>query len=272
MATDVGDQIRLSFTLTGPDGSPVSSSSMKLTITLPDQVTTVVAEPLAAVSPGLYQYDYLTTQAGRHAAQWLGTGTNPGAQVEVFDVVDVAPRYMISLASAKEKLRMTDDTSDEDLRGYIESATAVVERVKGEAMVRRSFTEEREVRNGRLALSWVPDVVLTSIVSIDESITWDVSGLHVNPDTGVVSNPISGGFLQLGGRVQITYTAGHTVIPANCLEAARIIIKHLWQTNRGSKGTPRSGGMEDTGMVPGFAFAVPNRALELLGSGLPGFA
>lgn len=273
MATDVGDLHRLLFSITTPDGTPASSDAMTLTITLPD-ASTDGPHTITATTVGQYQYDYLATQPGRHMARWVGTGTNPAANVEAFDVVDIAPRYMVSIESTKKQLNITDDSADEELRGYIESATAVVERVTGEAMVQRSFTEEHEITGsgGRMALSWTPVVSLISVILIDNSVTWDPASLHVNKTTGVVSTTYLSGLLQLAGRIEVIYIAGHTVIPANCLLAGRIIIKHLWQTNRGSKGTPRSGGMEDTGMVPGFAFAVPNRALELLGNGLPGFA
>jgi hypothetical protein len=269
--TDVGDLRRLTFALNAPGGWPASSDSMTLTITQPD-ATAVMVSPVVAVEAGRYQYDFLATQPGRHVARWVGTGANPGATVEAFDVIEVSPYYMFSVQSAKNQLRITDDSADEELREYIAATTYVVERIKGEAMVRRSFTEEHEISatTGRAALSWTPVVSLTSVTLIDSSVTWDPSSLHVNSETGVVSTTGISGLLQLAGRMQFVYVAGHSVIPANRLLAGRIILKHLWQTNRGTKGAPRSG--DDTAMVPGIGYAIPNRALELLGSGLPGFA
>jgi hypothetical protein len=270
----MGDIYRTSFTLTSPWGGLVNADTMTLTITLPDS-TTVTVSPVTPQSTGQYQYDYLTTQPGRHVARWVGTGTNPGAHVESFDVLDALPRYIISMADAKQQLNIpsTDTSSDDELRGYIEAATDVVERVRGEAMVLRTFTEEHEIMNtGRMSLSRTPVVSLISVVSIDGWITWNVNSLHVNTKTGVVSTALYTGLLQLYGRVQVTYTAGYTVIPATFQLAGQMIVSHLWQTRRGNKGAPRAGGVDDTSMVPGFAFAVPNRALELLGAGMPGFA
>jgi hypothetical protein len=61
------------------------------------------------------------------------------------------------------------------------------------------------------------------------------------------------------------------VIRATDSLAAQIIIEHLWQTRRGARGGPRPGGM-DTTLVHGLGFAIPNAALELLGTGIPGMA
>lgn len=274
MAIDVGDLYRTSMTLTSPSGGLVNAGTMSLTITLPD-ATTFPVSPVTPMTTGQYQYDYQTTQPGRHVARWVGTGANPGAYVEAFDVLDATPRYIISLADAKQQVNISDTSADDELRGYIESATDVVERVRGEAMVRRTFIEEHEVTyaGGRMALSWTPVVSLVSVVMIDGWVTWDVSRLHVNSTTGVVSTTFQSGLFQLFGRLAVTYVAGYQVIPASFQLAGAIIVNHLWQTQRGNRGAPRvGGGISDTTMVPGFAFAVPNRALELLGTGMPGFA
>lgn len=274
MATDLGDLYRTSMTLTSPSGGLVNAGTMTLTITLPDASTFPVT-PVTPTTTGQYQYDYQTVQTGRHVARWLGTGANPGAYVEAFDVLDSTPRYMISMADAKQQLNITDTASDDELRAYLEAATDVVERVRGEAMVRRTFIEEHEVMyaGGRMALSWTPVVSLTSVVMIDGWVTWDVSRLHLNQTTGVVSTTFQSGLFQLFGRLAVTYVAGYQVIPASFQLAASMIVNHLWQTQRGNRGAPRvGGGISDTTMVPGFAFAVPSRALELLGTGMPGFA
>lgn len=276
MAIDVGDLYRTSMTLTSPSGGLVNAGTMSLTITLPDASAFPVS-PVTPVTTGQYQYDYQTTQPGRHIARWVGTGANPGAYVEAFDVLDSTPRYMVSMADTKNQLNipLADTSLDDELRVYLEAATDVVERVRGEAMVRRTFIEEHEVTyaGGRMALSWTPVVSLTSVVMIDGWVTWDVSRLHLNPATGVVSTTFQSGLFQLFGRLAVTYVAGYQVIPASFQLASSMIVNHLWQTQRGNRGAPRvGGGLSDTTMVPGFAFAVPNRALELLGTGMPGFA
>jgi hypothetical protein len=76
--------------------------------------------------------------------------------------------------------------------------------------------------------------------------------------------------LALTGRVMVTYVAGLTEVPANYGLASRIIVQHLWQTQRGSAGSPGVGGLETPGAGSySYGYAIPNRAIELLGPQSP---
>lgn len=287
MSIDLGDLCRLSMTLTSPAGGLVNAGVMTLTITLPDD-TTVVVTPITSVTTGQYQYDYQTTQAGRHVAHWVGTGANPGAYADIFDVRTASPGYLVSLAAMKNQLKITNTADDEDLRGFIEAATGAVERIRNETIVRRTFTDEiylaeyfrgiGQVANSampygidtarfRVAVAHAPALSLTSVVRADNTMTWDVTNLHLDPDgiIDVMFGPT------LVGHILVTYVAGYRIVPESFTKAAEFIVQHLWQTRRGSKGGPRVGGVETT-VVPGIGFAVPNQAIELLGGGMPGFA
>lgn len=287
MATiDVGSLARLAFTLKSPDGALVNAGSVSLTITLPDGTTTVVS-PVAPTTTGNYQYDYLTVQSGRHMAHWAGTGANPGAYSEAFEVTSATPDYIISLADVKQQLNITASTFDDELRAYIEGATAAIERHRNECVLRRTIVEEKYLTDyayglgqfhgqpaawgvpaRKVALDKRPAIALVSVARVDGTLSWDISGLHLNPN-GVIDvmtgNP-------LWGHLAITYTAGYLSIPADFTLAARIIVQHLWQTQRGNTGWPKPGGMDDSLATAGLGFAIPNRALELLGTGRPGFA
>jgi len=120
------------------------------------------------------------------------------------------------------------------------------------------------------ALTHTPAVSLVSVQTVDGVMSWDVSGLHLDGDTGVVSVvsvPL------LVGHLRWVYVAGRAVIPAHYQRAALIIVEHLWQTERAqSQGAPYPGAYEDSmdGMRRmGVGYAIPNRALELLGSPPP---
>src|SRR5437879_11741357 len=88
------------------------------------------------------------------------------------------------------------------------------------------------VPSRRLCLNVKPCISVTSLSRVDGTLSWDVSQLHVSSG-GIVDalfgNPIS-------GHITITYTAGYTSIPAEFALATRIIVQHLWQTQRGNKG------------------------------------
>jgi hypothetical protein len=286
MAIDVGSVYRLAFTLKSPDGALVNAGSMALTINLPDGTSTLIS-PVAPGSTGVYQYDYTTVQSGRHIAHWVGTGANPGAYAEAFEVLSATPPALISLADAKQQLNISTNAFDDELRVFVDAATAAVERHRNESIIRRTFVEEHYLTDyawgygqnigqpaawgvpaRKLSLDKRPALSLTSVARVDGTLSWDVSNLHLNSN-GIVSvmfgNPIS-------GHVAVTYIAGYQSIPAEFTLATRIIVQHLWQTQRGNKGWPKPGGMDDSLGPAGMGFAIPNRALELLGTGSPGFA
>lgn len=271
MAVDLGDLYRCSWTNVSPSGGNVNAGSVTLTITLPDQ-TSVVITPVSPTTTGVYQYDYQTVQAGRHLARWVGTGSNPGAQPEEFDVRPANPGYIISLADARQQLNLTTTVNDEELRYFIEATTAIVEEIRGEAIALRTVTEEREIKTGRFPLSRTPVVSLTSVVTVDGFITYDISRLHVSPAGVLAPNPyINTGVLDLRGWIKVVYVAGYVVVPANIGLAARIIIQHLWKTQRPGKGAPVRGQLDDA-VVTGSGYAIPYSARDLLGAGMPGFA
>lgn len=271
MAWDLGDVVPLTVTVRDTTGAPVNATTVVLTVTLPDGTTAnpAVTNP----STGVYACDYPTTVNGRHTVRWTSTGP-AAAYTDAFDVRAADTPYLVSLADAKEQLNITATTSDEELRVYLEAATGVVERHLGQAVVRRSRTEEHTVPTGDvLVLNWAPVVSITSLARVDGTYTWSVPTLHVTP-TGVVTSPLG---LPPSGALTVTYVAGMPVVPEEYALAARIIVQHLWETQRGAAGAPRAGGLGDTLTLSrsgssGFGFAIPNRALELLGHGIPGVA
>jgi gp6-like head-tail connector protein len=255
----VGQVVRLMHTVLNDTGSPANAATVTLTITLPD-ATTVTPTP-TNTGTGTYRYDYTTTQAGRHTYRWDTTG--PIAPDDgVFDVQG-SPLGIISLEDAKTQLNITTSTHDEELRRIIESATEVIERHTQTAVVRRTRVDYPVTHCARrIHLTWAPVILLVSVRTIDGLTSWNVADLHVVPDTGRVSI-LAGGYFT--GDLEMIYVAGRTVISANHLKSAELIVQHLWETKRGTRGGPRPGGMDDTVTVPGMGFAVPRAALELLG-------
>jgi hypothetical protein len=62
----------------------------------------------------------------------------------------------------------------------------------------------------------------------------------------------------------VVYVAGWgTSVPATFGVFARLVLQHLWEAQHGPSVRPSMGGM-DLVTPPGFAFAIPNRAAELL--------
>lgn len=259
MAYDLADIVPLTITIRDSSGAVADGGTVVLTIELPDgtAVTPAVSHP----GTGVYQVDYVPTMAGRHVAQWVCTGSNASGYTDVFDVRPARPGYIVSLADTKLQLNMTSTGDDEELRGFIEAATAVIEEELGRAVVRRSFVEEHAAC-GELLLNWTPVVSLTSVATVDGATTWNTADLHVSP-SGILT--AKAGAAALVGDIAVSYIAGPTVVPANWTLAAKIIIQHLWDTQRGVKGAAHAGGTETPGAgFTRYGFAIPNRAKELL--------
>jgi hypothetical protein len=270
---DVGDVVPLGLSVTDAAGSPANGGSVTLTIGLPDGTIAAPTVTNPPTATGEYTVDYTATMEGLHTVSWVVTGTNATAYRDVFNVREITDQ-LISLREAKKQLRLPLDTvdHDDDLRMFIAAAGRAVENHTGRVLVRRTISGERHRRVcGTLVLHRAPVISLTSVGTLDGNTTWTVGDLDVEPDTGIVS-AFSG--VRLRGNLSITYVAGSRVIAANHLLATRIITEHLWQTMRpfSSVANLPPGVLEDSldarsgGLV---GFAIPNRALELLGTPAP---
>lgn len=269
MAYDLGAAVQLAVSVTDGSGNPADSGNMALTITLPDD-STVTVDPVTPTATGSYTYAYTTTQAGRHTVRWLGTGDNPAAYADVFDVREQAPVAIISLADAKNQLNETATSDDDEIRGMVTGASLAVERELGTIVARRSFTERRTAgADGMVLLSNVPVLAVTSAVSADGATTWTAGDLVVDTATGLVTG--AAGAAPLTGDVDFVYTAGLRIVPDDYQLATAIIVQHLWETQRGRYGAV-AGGSGEPEYMSGRGFALPRRALELLDTTLPGVA
>lgn len=265
MSFDLGSAVRLTATCTDPGGTPATAATALLTVTLPDGTTVIPTVP-APAETGQYVVDYVTTMAGQHAVRWLFT--EPAfAYTDTVDVRPAVPRLILSQADARSHLRITTPADAELLREWLESITEGVENLAG-AVVRRTITEKHPVPFrgvGSLMLRTVPVLDLVSVVPVlPGGQTYTPDQFDLDP-TGVVQ------LLDralIYGPLRITYVAGRAVTPASITSASRIILRHLWRTRYGSsRALPSVGGDDDfsvTEPIPGFGYAIPNRALQLL--------
>lgn len=259
---DLGDVQPLTVEVRDAAGALAAAGAITLTVTLPDgtTVTPTVTNP----STGRYQYDYPTTQVGRHTVRWLATGANSSAYADAFDVRPADPWSILSLSAAKAALNITSTTDDEELRSLIEAVTWIVEDYRKEAVVRRTVVEPVHGNGGRsLLLGKSPIISVTSVVS--GGVTWP--GVDVTVWDASIGEITTTG-RSFTGDLVVTYVAGRAVVPANFTEAAKIILRHLW----GAQQTPGMGGRvfgvggdDISAGIAGLGFALPNRAAELLG-------
>lgn len=175
---------------------------------------------------------------------------------------------IVDLADVKAHLNIpaSDDTHDQELEGYLEAATRVVEFYVG-TVDQREITDvysgegmsEIVLRNG-------PAISVTEVVEDGQTLT---SSEWALTDGGVLVR-VAGSRRRVWrhgvANIVVTYQAGRDPVPANHKLAAEIIIGHLWETQYNlSGGRPQLGDFEEqSAFDPRFGFAVPRRATELL--------
>lgn len=180
---------------------------------------------------------------------------------------------IVTLAEAKAHLNIAPDQTGDDieLQVYVDAATAAIEKELGRVVDRRTIVDQCDFAAGvrQFLVRSVPVISLTSIVSLDGTLSWSVgpSVMRVDGPSGLVT-VLSGP--PVSGSVLVAYEAGETAAPANERLAAKIIIQHLWETQRGVMGIQLGGDNEP--FTPGRGFAIPRRAQELLANQLPGIA
>lgn len=272
-----GGMYPIAFDVLDAAGVLTHAATVTLTITLPDGTTATPTITDATVS-GQYRLAYQTTIPGRYTAHAVTTGPVTSWDDE-FDAASTPWPAMVSLADAKAQLNMDPavHTFDDELRDFIASATGAAESYKHEVIVRRTVTDELDLHGGPgpgpggpwRQQFWVrsaPVISLTSVVSWDGAVTWDVTQMRAQP-SGTVK-VMTG--QAVTGLVDVTYIAGYTQIPPHYKRGALVILQHLWETQRGP-GTAASGviGSEEHWRQPGEFFSVPDKAKELFGPPRP---
>lgn len=250
------------------DGVLANAGTVTATITLPDQTTSnpSVANP----SVGIYNFDYTTAQAGRHLVVVSATGGTLGSLIRKFTdsfvVRPADPAMLISLAEAKAHLGEQSDLQDEELRGYVQVATEVIESIAGPCSIR---TYTRRIRWGydRLLLPHRNVTSVTSITSIRTPTTeYLTAALDVDSIAGIVWLANRGIFLN--GPWTAVYKAGRSDPPARYVQAVKEQLWHMWVIQRGQLADSTTPDLTDVADFEsrgfGLGFLVPRRVLELL--------
>jgi hypothetical protein len=182
----------------------------------------------------------------------------------------------LSLQDAKDQLDIKTSTQfDAELPDFIDAACDEVESWCG-AVELRTVTDEFVDLMGRtifnelttagtrdFVVRWRPVVSITAVSSaITAGATYTPTDFFADPGTGIIRR-FDGG--TIFGPLLVSYTAGYATPPGWARMAAKIIVQHLWRTQRGGAGR---GGPSSTGgnTTPGYGFAVPNMAVELMES------
>jgi hypothetical protein len=274
-----GQPVRVSTTVRDVTGALVNATTLTLVVKLA-QADGTLATTGTYASPandgtGLYHVDIpaadLTT-IGHYSYVWTSTGTGAGVSPPAdFDITDPFEVSVLPLQDAKDALNIPQatTTSDAEIASYIATIESSLERATGGPLVNRVVTERSEMMSGQtvIPVRQRPLVSVTSIASASGSLIDISGGLDLDVNAGLIRRklglPFYGPFFTWLPVCYPTYVAGWGVsVPAAFNSFARIVLAHLWSSQRGPAALPMGGG--EMVSVPGFGFAVPNMAAELL--------
>jgi hypothetical protein len=269
----------LSTTVRDVTGTLVNAGALTLLVKLAQAdgttATTGTYTTPALDSTGNYHQDIPVTDlaaTGHYQYTWTSTGTGAGVSFGEFDVFDPFETSVLPLQDGKDALNIPQATTtyDTEMQSFIATIESNLERATGGPLVNRAVTERTEMMSGQtvIVVRQRPLVSVTAIASASGGAIDISAGLDIDTNAGTIRRklgyPFYGPFFLWLPQVQVTYVAGWgTSVPAAFNSFARIVLQHLWTSQHGPSQRPSMGG-EEMATIPGFGFAVPNLAAELL--------
>lgn len=258
---DLGDVVSLAVEITDASGNLADATAVAVTITKPDGVSDSVTP--THPSTGRYEISYTPTEVGHYLVKWVASGANKTAFTDSFTVASSSA--LISLAEARAFLNLVSRGDDEELRDFVQIATAAASEYCKVAFELATFVEAHDIRPGQTsvilrnprALSITLVEVLGVPLGTDEY-RLNPTGEIVQRISGTAFTPFPSGL----GAVVVEYASGLAAAQLPLArQAVREMLRHLWQTQRGSKGNglPLA---DDWQSGTGYTF--PNRVTELL--------
>lgn len=272
MRYPLGQPVRLSTTVKDLTGTLVNATTLTLTVQKPDASTQAYAAPTND-STGAYHQDVPAADLamnGHYQYKWVATGTGAGVSFSAFDVFDPFEIAVLSRQDAKDQLNIDAAVSrfDAEIDIWVATVESTLEKLTGGPLVNTTVTEFVEVSRSyrSLAVRRRPLVSVTSITDNATGTAIPTTDLDVDTNAGIIRRKLDLPFWSRGPYYTVVYVAGWgTAVPAAFNAAARIILDHLWETQRGPSARPTMSGDDPTTDTYGLGFAIPNRAAELMG-------
>jgi hypothetical protein len=276
---DLGDKVYFTWSTVDSSGVAVNPGTVTASVTLPDGTNTSIATSTATT--GSYTASYLPTQVGRHVIAWNATGSWPQAYSDVFEVRDIADIGIVGYDEVLEYLNIPAASANEnEIRRFIDAATDLAETYVGQVLGRRTYSSE--LYDGGQEFIRIRNPKAISITSVYENGSLLGSGAYALDYTGqrlyrvgsqtIYSTNSYGYWSQGFNNISITYVAGYVNPPMSAKQGVLVIIKHLWESQRGAMNVMgRVLGGDELYQTP--TYSLPRRAMELLDpTSLPGLA
>jgi hypothetical protein len=159
------------------------------------------------------------------------------------------PIDIVTLGEARSFLNIVSTDHDLELEAVITAASQMWVNRYG-PVASTAYTETHHGVTGSLALNRYPVLTVTSVTGLGGALT----GYAVDNGSGVVR-----GLLSCSDDVTVVYTAGRAAVPADLHHAVLLLVKHLWETQRGATRRSGTGGADNAGT----AFSWPWRVEQI---------
>lgn len=278
----LGQPVRLSTTVRDVTGTLVNATTLTLVVKVAQadgtQLTTGTYATPVNDSTGTYHQDVPVSDlavTGHYQYAWTATGTGAGVSFGEFDVFDPFEVSVLPMQDAFDALNIrtaaAQQESASEIAQYVATITSCLEAMTGGPLVNRSITERAEMTAGQTAIvvRQRPLVSVTQILGAGGAAIDISAGLDIDANAGIIRRklglPFFGPFFSWLPQCTVIYVAGWGAsVPAAFNTAGRIILQNLWETQHGPSGRPSMAGSDDMVTIPGFGFAIPNQAAELL--------
>lgn len=201
---------------------------------------------------------------GHYVWRWTSAGPGAGVKTDEIDVYDPFGAEVLALADAKKYLGIAaaNTVHDDEIESFIRSMTPTIEFFVGPVTPR---SVRRTLIGGyQLVLPVVPALTLVSIAYGGTALV--PADYLLDTETGTLTLASGYGAFPRG-PLDVVWTAGRHSVDEAIGHAAKVILDHLWETQRGrgsGSGVRQRSANADTTFVPGLGYSVPNRALEYL--------
>lgn len=192
---------------------------------------------------------------------------------------------IISLQDAKDQLNITTPDYDAELQGFVDAANQMVANRIGPVVGAATVDEWHD--GGSVSIVVRANGPIQSVTKVTESygpisyelteVTEDASPVGaftytVDMNRGVLTrrySGVAGRFAPGRANVHVVYVAGYNTAPADIALATKLLVEHMWQTQRGGAVRPGASSHED----PRYFYTMPRRVTEILAQyDVPGIA
>lgn len=184
---------------------------------------------------------------------------------------------MLTLDETKTFLNIDTNIGDQTLPDFIAVASQMIVNRIGVVSGSPNIDEWHDGGSSRISLrNQGPIVSVTTVtesyatvtypltqVVLDSGSTGTAYGFSVDLDKGLLIRRASGVDIPFAAglrNIHISYVAGYTTVPADIKQAAKLLVKHLWETQRGASVKRGTGPV----LSDGTGSAFPQRVQEIL--------